>query len=59
MTTSRVMAERMNLRCQGNHKHEPCMGSQTAAASAYYPKAMADRAVSAMMEATTWHNTVK
>ena len=59
MTTSKVMAKRMNLRCQGNHEHEPCMGSQTAAAPAYYPKAMADRAVSAMLGATTWHNTMQ
>ena len=59
MTTSKVMAKRMNLRCQGNHEHDPCMGSQTAAASAYYPKAMADRAVSAMLEATTWQDTMQ
>ena len=59
MTTSKVMAKRMNLRCQGNHEHEPCMGSQTAAASAYYPKAMADKAVNAMLEATTWNDSMQ
>ena len=43
MTTSKLMAKRLTLRCQGNHEHEPCMGSTTAAGSAYYPKAMADK----------------
>ena len=44
------MAKRLSIGCQGNHKHTPCMGSQTAAASAYYPQPMCDKVVSAILE---------
>ena len=58
MTTSKTMAKRMNLRCQRNRKCKTCKGSQTAAASTDYPKDMADRVVSAMLEETTCHDTM-
>ena len=35
------------------------MGSQTAAGSAYYPKAMADKLIGAMLEVTSWHDAVQ
>ena len=40
MAKSKTMAKRMNLRCQRNRKCGACKGSQTAAASTYYPKDM-------------------
>ena len=49
-TSSARMAKRLSIGCQGNHKHAPCMGSQTAAASAYYPQPMCDKVVSAILE---------
>ena len=54
MTTSEKMAKHLNLPCQGNHKHAPCMGAQNAAASSYYPKPMADKVVSTILEKPSW-----
>ena len=50
VTTSKLMAERMNLRCHGHHEHEPRVESLSAPASVGYPEEMADREVSAMLE---------
>jgi hypothetical protein len=49
MTTCPLMAKRLSRRCQRNHVHDWCEGSDTAR-TAYYPQPMANIVVGAMLE---------
>ena len=58
MTNCDKMAKVLELRCQGNHEHEPIVGADTPR-SAFYPKPMVRKIATVILDKQTWSDTVR